>query len=167
MTGASRDGMTLARLLGLILLANGSPVLAKRVLPGRFAGPLDHHVRFVDGRPLLGGSKTLRGIAVSLLVTAATAPLFGLDRRTGLIAATAAMAGDLVSSFLKRRLGLSPSTKAVGLDQIPEALLPLLARRPALASTALDVSAGTAIFLVGELMLSRLLFRWHIRDRPY
>ena len=167
MTGVSHDGMSLARLLGLILLANGSPVLAKRVFRGRFAGPLDHHVRFVDGRPLLGGSKTLRGIAVSLLVTAAAAPLFGLDRRTGLITATAAMAGDLVSSFLKRRLGLSPSAKAVGLDQIPEALLPLLACRPALALTARDVAAGTAIFLVAELMLSRLLFRWHVRDRPY
>ena len=77
------------------------------------------------------------------------------------------MAGDLLSSFLKRRLGLQSSSKAVGLDQIPESLLPLLACRQALSLTALDIVAGTAIFFVAEVVLSRFLFRLHVRDRPY
>ena len=77
------------------------------------------------------------------------------------------MAGDLFSSFLKRRLDLTPSSKAVGLDQVPESLLPLLVCRQALALTVLDVVVTTAIFFVGEVVLSRVLFRLHVRDRPY
>jgi CDP-2,3-bis-(O-geranylgeranyl)-sn-glycerol synthase len=45
--------------------------------------------------------------------------------------------------------------------------LPLLACSQALALTALDIMAGTAIFFVGDLVLSRVLFRLHVRDRPY
>jgi CDP-2,3-bis-(O-geranylgeranyl)-sn-glycerol synthase len=33
--------------------------------------------------------------------------------------------------------------------------------------TAIDIAAGVAIFLVGELLLSRLLFQVHLRDEPY
>jgi CDP-2,3-bis-(O-geranylgeranyl)-sn-glycerol synthase len=78
-----------------------------------------------------------------------------------------ALAGDLLSSFLKRRLGLQSSSMAVGLDQIPESLIPLLACRHALSLTAVDIIAGTAIFFIAEVMLSHLLFRLHVRDRPY
>jgi hypothetical protein len=77
------------------------------------------------------------------------------------------MAGDLLASFLKRRLGLQPSSMALGLDQIPESLFPLLACCRMLSLTTLDVVVGTAIFFVSELVLSRVLFRLHVRDRPY
>jgi hypothetical protein len=30
-----------------------------------------------------------------------------------------------------------------------------------------DIAAGVAIFFVGEVVLSLLLYRAHIRDRPY
>jgi len=83
------------------------------------------------------------------------------------VVATTAMAGDLLSSFLKRRLALQPSSQAVGLDQIPESLFPLLACRQALSLTVLDIVVGTAIFFLGEVVLSRVLFRLHVRDRPY
>jgi CDP-2,3-bis-(O-geranylgeranyl)-sn-glycerol synthase len=78
-----------------------------------------------------------------------------------------AMAGDLFSSFLKRRLGLAPSSRATGIDQIPESLFPLLACARLLSLTVVDIAAGTAIFLIGEVVLSRLLFKFHLRDRPY
>ena len=77
------------------------------------------------------------------------------------------MAGDLFSSFIKRRLGLQPSSKVVGLDQIPESLFPLLVCRQALSLTVLDIGFGTAIFFIGEMVLSRVLFRLHVRDRRY
>ena len=75
--------------------------------------------QFVDGRPLFGASKTVRGILVSILITSACAPLLGLGLRIGLLVAISAMAGDLLSSFLKRRLDLQPGSQALGLDQIP------------------------------------------------
>ncbi len=157
----------LAELLILLAVANGSPVIAKRILGSRFARPLDGNVVFFDGRPLLGPSKTIRGIVVSLLATALAAPLLGLDFKIGLLVAAGAMAGDLLSSFVKRRLGLASSARATGLDQIPEALVPLLACRSALSLTAIDIAAGCALFFIGEVLLSRLLFRLRVRDRPY
>jgi CDP-2,3-bis-(O-geranylgeranyl)-sn-glycerol synthase len=77
------------------------------------------------------------------------------------------MAGDLLASFIKRRLGLAPSSQAVGLDQIPESLLPMLAGRLFMPVTGLDIAVTTLLFFVGEVILSRLLYKWHVRDRPY
>jgi CDP-2,3-bis-(O-geranylgeranyl)-sn-glycerol synthase len=54
-----------------------------------------------------------------------------------------------------------------GLDQIPGSLLPLLACTFILPLTLLDLVAATVIFFVGELALSRLLFKLRIRYRPY
>jgi CDP-archaeol synthase len=104
---------------------------------------------------------------VSLLVTAFAAPLIGLQFKIGLLVAATAMAGDLLSSFLKRRFDLAPSTKATGLDQIPEALFPLLACRSALSLTAIDIVTGCIIFFIGAVLFSRLFFRLGLRDRPY
>ena len=110
--------IALAQLLVLLSLANGSPVFAKRILGNAWPVPIDNNARFADGRPLFGPSKTIRGAVVSLLVTALGAPLLGLPIWIGLVVAAAAMAGDLLSSFLKRRLGLAASSKATGIDQI-------------------------------------------------
>jgi hypothetical protein len=75
--------------------------------------------------------------------------------------------GDLVSSFVKRRLAMKPSSRALGLDQIPESLFPLLACRAALSLTIIDIVFGVALFLVGEIVLSGLLYRIHLRDEPF
>lgn len=158
---------TILQLLFLLMLANGSPVIAKWILGHHCSWPLDGNIIFIDGRPLFGSSKTVRGILVSLFMTSAGAPLIGLTPNIGLLVASMAMAGDLLSSFMKRRLGLPPSSKAVGLDQIPESLLPLLACRSVLSLTALDIFVGTALFFVGDVVLSRMLYRLHIRERPY
>src|SRR5207237_10456263 len=101
-------------------------VIAKKMLCGHYSYPLDGNLTFADARPVLGRSKTIRGVALAVLVTTASASLIGLGWRTGLLVGSFAMAGDLFSSFCKRRLGLPSSSRASGLDQLPEALLPLL-----------------------------------------
>jgi hypothetical protein len=159
--------LVVLQLLILLMLANGAPVVAKRIFGNTFAPPLDWNINFVDSQPLFGTSKTIRGILAAISTTYLAAPLLGLSPIIGLVVATTAMAGDLLASFLKRRIGLQPSSKAVGLDQIPESFFPLLACHQMLSLTALDVVVGTAIFFVSELALSRVLFRLHVRDRPY
>jgi hypothetical protein len=159
--------LPVVQLLILVSVANSVPIVAKRVLGNRFARPLDGGVTLFDGRPLFGSSKTIRGVLLSILATSACAPLLGLEFRVGAMAGAFAMAGDLCSSFLKRRLGLAPSSRATGLDQIPESLFPALACRHALSLTVIDIVAATAIFMIGEILLSRVLFRLHFRDRPY
>jgi CDP-2,3-bis-(O-geranylgeranyl)-sn-glycerol synthase len=159
--------LTIARLMLLLGVANGAPVVAAKVFGGRFSWPLDGGVEFIDGRPLFGKSKTVRGIVVSISMCASAAPLLGLGWKIGVAVGCAAMAGDLVSSFVKRRLDLAPSSRATGLDQIPESLFPLLACSGALSLSIVDIAIGVAIFFAGEVVLSVLLYRVHIRDRPY
>jgi hypothetical protein len=159
--------MGILQLLVLMTLANGTPIVAKKIFGARFARPLDGGIAFFDGRPLFGPSKTIRGIAASIIITTASAPLIGLDLTIGAIAAGATMAGDLFSSFVKRRLNFPPSSQALGLDQVPESLFPMLACRDALSLTIADIALGVGIFFIGELILSRLLFRAHLRDEPY
>ena len=159
--------LLILQLLILITGANGTPVIAKDILGDRFAIPIDGGAKFIDGRPILGSSKTLRGIFLSILMASFFGLIIGLDWEIGALVAGVAMAGDLFSSFLKRRMNLVAGGKATGLDQIPESLFPLLVCRSVLQLTALDIVVGTAIFFVGELLLSRLFYRFHLRDRPY
>src|SRR6266566_10016666 len=102
------------QLLILLMLANGTPVIAKKVLGDHYSFPLDGNLTFADGRPVFGRSKTIRGIVLAVLVTTACAPLIGLGWQTGLLVGSFAMAGDLFSSFCKRRLGLPSSSRASG-----------------------------------------------------
>jgi CDP-diglyceride synthetase len=155
------------QILVLLTFANGTPIVAKKIFGSRFALPLDAGFIFLDGRPVFGASKTMRGIVVSILITTAIAPFIGLDLTIGAIVASSAMAGDIFSSFVKRRLNFPPSSQALGLDQVPESLFPMLACRDALSLTIADIALGVGIFFIGELILSRLLFRAHLRDEPY
>jgi hypothetical protein len=155
------------KLVVLLTVANGAPVIVTKLFGNLLNQPLDRGASFVDGRPVLGGSKTLRGILLSLVATTAFAPMLGFEWIYGLIIASAAMIGDLSSSFLKRRLDLPPSSRATGIDQIPECLIPTVAIRSTLGLTAIDVLAVVIIFFVGAMLLSRLLFTWNIRNRPY
>jgi CDP-2,3-bis-(O-geranylgeranyl)-sn-glycerol synthase len=155
------------QLLVLLAAANGIPILANKIFGSRFARPLDAGIMLFDRRPVFGHSKTIRGILASILITTIGAPLIGLSPAIGAIVASTAMAGDLFSSFVKRRLDFPPSSQAIGLDQVPESLLPMLACRDVLSLSAADLALGVGLFFVGELILSRLLYRLHLRDRPY
>jgi len=156
-----------AELLFLLALANGTPVILKDILGGRLASPIDGGAHFVDGRPLFGSSKTIRGIVLSILITSAGAYLVSHTWKIGALVGSVAMAGDLFSSFLKRRMNLPAGGKATGLDQIPESLFPLLVCRTVLPLTVLDIFVAVAIFFFGEKYLSVLLYHFHLRDRPY
>ena len=87
----------------LLMLANGTRLFAAKLLGSRWSYPADGNIRFVDGSPLLGHSKTVRGIVLAILVTAAAAALINFGWWLGAFIGIAAMAGDLFSSFIKRR----------------------------------------------------------------
>jgi len=157
----------IVQLLVLLTVANGTPVIAKKFLGSAFACPLDGGALFLDGRPLFGPSKTIRGIVLSVLATSSCAPAIGLEWKVGALNAIMAMVGDLFSSFVKRRMNLPSSSRAIGLDQIPESLLPLAASRLLLPLSILDIVAAVILFFIGELILSRILFGFQIRDQPF
>ena len=155
------------KLLSLLTVANGTPVMAKKLVGDLFSSPIDRGFRCADGQPLLGSSKTVRGLLLAIFATAVCSPLLGLEWRTGALVGSTAMAGDMLSSFVKRRMKLPASSRASGLDQIPESLLPLLVSRQLLSLTFLDIAAIVEGFVIGEVLLSHVLYAWRIRDRPY
>jgi len=167
MTFSLDDFWLSARLLLLLAVANTAPIVAKNVFGRRWDAPLDAGWRFVDGRPLLGPSKTVRGLVAAMAATAVAAALMGFSFGLGFVLGALAMLGDALSSFVKRRLNIASGGRATGIDQIPEALLPLLVVRGALGLSLPEVAAITLVFFVLEIPLARLFFRLGLRDRPH
>ena len=155
------------KLLFLLLVANGTPVIVSYLFGRRMDYPLDACIEAFDGQPLLGPSKTVRGLLSAVAVTALAAPVLGLTWQSGALFGLLAMCGDLVSSFVKRRLGMPSSSRALGLDQIPEALIPLWVFREDFGLSWAGVACLVAAFFVLELVLSRILFKLHVRKQPY
>ncbi len=155
------------KLLLLLLIANGAPILCSKFFGNRFSLPVDFGVRLKDGFPLFGSSKTFRGLISAVLVVTAFAVLLGFEWQTGLLIGVWAMLGDLFSSFVKRRLGMTPSSMALGLDQIPEALFPLIAVSSIVGLTWWQITYLVVLFIVVELVLSRILYTLKIRKKPY
>ncbi len=141
-------------------------MLAK-LLGSRYAWPIDFGIQLADHQRALGSSKTIRGLLSGLMLASVIGALIGLGWHLGLSIGAAAMTGDLLSSFTKRRLHLSPSSRATGLDQIPESFFPFLVCRSALSLTMLDIALGVALFFAGEIVLSKIFYRLHLRDTAY
>lgn len=162
------DGLWLGvRLLLLLTLANFSPIVARRFLGERWAAPLDGGLRWRDGRPLLGPSKTWRGLLAAVAAGALGAPFLGFPFEAGALAGAAAMAGDALASFVKRRLGMASSARAFVLDQLPESLLPLLVLQPGLHLPLALVAGVSLAFVLLEPPAAKLAYRLGWRERPY
>lgn len=159
--------MLILELLILLALANGAPVIARNILEERFAWPMDAGIRFFDGQPLFGSSKTIRGLVFSVVFATLGAWLMGLGWKIGAVVGSTSMAGDLFSSFIKRRFKMPASSRATGLDQIPESLFPLLACQQALNLGVTEIVAVVVIFFVGSMVLSPLFYKLNVRKRPY
>lgn len=155
------------KLLLLVGVANAAALFGHQFLRQRFNRPLDGGYRFVDGRPWLGPSKTIRGVLLALVATPIAALLLNLEGTSGILIGFWSMVGDVSSSFIKRRLGLSSSSQAFGLDQIPESLFPLLAVKERYDLGVAEIAALVAAFVILELLVSRLLFKFRLRDQPY
>ncbi len=154
-------------LVVLLLAANGSPVVLTRLMGDRWTYPLDGGLHFIDGRRLLGSSKTLRGLLVGVTAPAMLAPLFGFSWWLGAALGLASLTGDALSSFAKRRMDIESSGRARGLDQIPEALLPLWLFRETLGLDWPSVVVLVVLFALGGIFLSKVMFLLGVRDRPY
>jgi len=113
--------------LVLLMLANSAPVAVSWLAGTRAAWPLDFGITLADGERLLGAHKTWRGLLAAALACGAAGPAMGLPALPCAGLGALAMAGDAISSFIKRRLRRGPGAWLPGLDQVPEAVLPLAA----------------------------------------
>lgn len=155
------------KLLLLLIIANGTPIVTRQIFGRRFEYPIDFGWRLKDAQPLFGSSKTFRGVISAILVATLVAVILNLSWKHGLLIGVWAMLGDLLSSFVKRRLGMAPSSMALGLDQVPESLFPLLAVSNAFGLGWWQIVYLVVLFVVLGLLLSRVLYKFKIRRRPY
>ncbi len=155
------------QLLILLGVANTMPIVARVVFKHRFETPVDFNRPFFDGHPIFGPHKTWRGIVASLSGTALLAWLFGIGTILGMWLAFYSMAGDLLSSFIKRRRKLKSGAKATGLDQSIEAFLPLAILKDRLGLTWTECFGMTIVFTILEIILSPIFYRLGFRRHPY
>ncbi|WP_340123153.1 CDP-archaeol synthase [Methylobacter svalbardensis] len=153
--------------VALLIAANGAPVLVNKILGKRWAWPVDNKLKLRDGHRLFGNTKTWRGLCSAILTTTLIAILSGIEPLTGALFGALAMAGDMLASFIKRRMGRVESSRARGLDTVPESLLPIWLLKEPLALSLIDIMLIVALFFLIEELISPVLYRLHIRKRPY
>ncbi|MGZ4996358.1 MAG: CDP-archaeol synthase [Methylobacter sp.] len=153
--------------VALLIVANGAPVLINKTLGTQWAWPVDNGLKLRDGHRLFGDTKTWRGLFSAVLFTTLTAILGGIDLLTGVLFGLLTMSGDLLASFIKRRVGYVESSQARGLDTVPESLLPALLLKEPLMLSLIDIILIVVFFFLIEELISPVLYRLHIRKRPY
>ncbi|OIP45626.1 MAG: hypothetical protein AUK28_07995 [Desulfobacterales bacterium CG2_30_60_27] len=116
--------MDLLRIAGFLLWANLLPPLASLLTADRFARPVDGGGHWLDGQPLFGPHKTLRGVLAILAGGSLVFPLLGVRWEQAGLAALLVVIGDLLTSFVKRRAGLASGATVVVFDQLLEGLWP-------------------------------------------
>lgn len=151
----------------MLVMANGSPVLVARLLHQRGNWPVDGGRRWQDGRPVFGASKTWRGLLAGTACCSLFAGLLGVGWLFGALFGVLALAGDLLSSFIKRRAGMPPSARAAWLDQLPEAVLPMALAWWWLKLPAWEAAAVSVLFALSNMLVSPLLYRLGIRKQPH
>jgi CDP-2,3-bis-(O-geranylgeranyl)-sn-glycerol synthase len=108
------------------------PAYCANAIPVLLGGgrPIDGGRDFVDGRPIFGSHKTIRGFVSGLVV--GTLVGFGLSLVTdysvllGFAVSLGALLGDLFEAFVKRRLGYAPGAPFPVADQLDFVLGALL-----------------------------------------
>ncbi len=157
-------------IIGFILWVNFLPPLANIIWGERFNRPIDGGLLWFDKHPIFGSHKTIRGVVVSCLGGMAVSPLLGVSWWVGGIAALLAMAGDLLSSFIKRRPNFPSGRNIFILDQIFESLLPAL-----FLSYHLDISGLQVVLILfcfipvaylGSWFWNFIMYRPSVKNYP-
>lgn len=143
------------RALLLVVVANVLPWAAARVFPDRWTAPLDCGLRTRGGQRLLGDHKTWKGLLAGVLGCGLVATLTGPGFAVGAAFGGLSLAGDALSSAVKRHWALAPGTEVPGLDQLPEALLPSMLLAGALGLGLQEILAAAFAFLVLDLLVTR------------
>jgi len=151
-------------------VANATPVLVAKVV--KRTHPMDKGLRFLDGRRILGDSKSVEGFVSGIL--AGTAVGFAL-RWAGLLGVQEAfvlslgtMLGDALGSFVKRRLGIERGNPAPLLDQLTFLLVALLLYQ--LVYGGLDALTVVILVLVTppiHLVTNYFAYKLGLKSKPW
>ncbi|MBF0398946.1 MAG: CDP-archaeol synthase, partial [Desulfobacterales bacterium] len=112
------------KILILLFAVNFAPTFATYYLHNKWIKPLDMGYDFIDGRPVLGNHKTIRGALSGIFAGTITGYLLGFPIVMGFLVGFFSMIGDILSSFIKRRINYPIGSVVIGLDQIFEGIFP-------------------------------------------
>jgi len=139
----------------MLIAANATPVVIGRILGPRYSAPIDGNHLLQDHRPVFGPHKTWRGLLTGVLAAGLAGLLLGTGFALGALFGTVALAGDLLSSFIKRRLGSTSGKSFPLLDQLPEALLPMVLLRGALGLAPGAIIVTALVFTLLDVLTAR------------
>ncbi len=103
------------------------PAYCANAVPVIFGGgrPIDAGRTFIDGKPIFGSHKTVRGFFAGLIVGTLVGfvqngvyPLYQSNLLLGFVLSFGALVGDLFDSFVKRRVDFPPGASFPILDQL-------------------------------------------------
>jgi hypothetical protein len=155
----SFDPASAGRALLLMVVANVLPWAAGRTLPHHWTAPLDAGLRLWDGRRLFGAHKTWKGLLAGTTGCGLAGLLLGPGLWVGAAFGALSLAGDALSSLVKRRLDRAPGAEVPGLDQLPEAFLPVTVLAGALGLGIAEIVASVVAFVVLDLLATGLRHR--------
>ncbi|MEM4188336.1 MAG: CDP-2,3-bis-(O-geranylgeranyl)-sn-glycerol synthase [Candidatus Hadarchaeum sp.] len=149
-------------------VANATPV----VLGG--GKPIDGGRTFIDGRPIFGPGKTIRGFISGLVAGFVLGVLQGLATgqlhlysALGFLLALGALMGDLLGSFIKRRVNLKRGSAAPVLDQLGFVVLALLFASPVSVPPWEIILIILIITPPIHLATNFIGHKLKLKDRPY
>ena len=151
--------------------ANGAPVI--------FGGgkPLDFGKKFLDGKPIFGSHKTIRGFISGLTIGTFVGLIqwiFGanvvhlrVDAPLGFALSLGAMIGDLLGSFIKRRLNLKPGASLPIIHQMSFVVVALAFGyliEPPTPSEVIIILLLTGLL---HLLTNRIAYHLRIKRTPW
>ncbi len=158
------------KVLGFILWVNFLPPLANLIWGDRFNRAIDGGRLWFDKNPIFGDHKTIRGIVASGLGGMMVSPFLAVPFWVGGLAALLAMAGDLLSSFIKRRLNFPSGRNTIILDQIFESLFAVLFLASWLEMNGVQIMLAVLYFIpvafLGACFWNFLLYRPPLQNYP-
>ncbi|ACN15464.1 putative Ser/Thr phosphatase-family protein [Desulforapulum autotrophicum HRM2] len=156
------------KILLLLVVINATPaVLMPRLSAFRSLGtPMDLGRYFSDGRRLLGSHKTMGGFALGVLAGALLGYILDFSLATGFAAGGLSMAGDSLSSFIKRRFSLDDGKESPGLDQAFQGGCPLVLFKVTHGLSLGTLAALMAVFVVLGIFGARLYCRFFLPSQP-
>lgn len=149
------------KILILLWAINLMPVLLAYIFEERWDTPLDGHRLFMDGKPFFGSHKTIRGVAGGIMTGAVLGVVLGFPLWVAAGSGFMSMAGDLLSSFIKRRLGMDEGSDFPVMDQFFEGALPFIIIAPFYTLDPVEYGLLILVFVIsayiGSLFLTRIL----------
>jgi CDP-2,3-bis-(O-geranylgeranyl)-sn-glycerol synthase len=153
------------------------PAYFANATPTIFKGkkPVDFNRHFIDGKPIFGAHKTIRGFLSGLIAGSIVAiiqkiislPTVESSLVIGLLLTLGALIGDLTGAFIKRRVNIPPGEPFPLLDQLDFVFSAFI-----FASIVAPPKIETVFFVVVitpllHILTNFLAFILKIKDRPF